>query len=114
MIISAIDRIRGYVDAVNDETCDDKEAAVIESELENQRDDAIGKAQGALEAAAGIGNKEALGFELGYDFKEKKLEFKLTRTTAKSINLGVVSMEAKKTETVMTLGKEFGGDGEAK
>ena len=114
MIITAIDRIRGYMDAVNDETCDDKEAAVIDSELQNQRDDAIGKAQGALEAAAGIETAEALGFELAYDFKEKKLEFKLTRTTTKSIDLGVVSMEAKKTETVMTLGKEFGGDGEAK
>ena len=51
---------------------------------------------------------------MAYDFKNKKLEFKLTRTTTKSIDLGVVSMEAKKTETVMTLGKEFGGDGEAK
>jgi hypothetical protein len=40
---------------------------------------------------------------------EKQLSFDLTRTTTKSLDLGVVSVEAKKTEKVLSLGKSFKG-----
>ena len=79
--------------------------------MDEQVDAAKGKVQDAFEQAAGIETAEALGFAIGYDFMGKSLSFDLTRTTTKSLDLGVVSVEAKKTEKVLSLGKEFKGTG---
>ena len=109
LAISVFDKIVTYVGAAKDEICDDKEGAVLEAYVDEQIDEAKGQVQSAFEEAAGIETAEALGFAIGYDFMEKQLSFDLTRTTTKSLDLGVVSVEAKKTEKVLSLGKSFKG-----
>ena len=111
LAISAFDKISEYVGKAKEEVCDDKEGAVLEAYVDEQVDAAKGKVQDAFEQAAGIETAEALGFAIGYDFMGKSLSFDLTRTTTKSLDLGVVSVEAKKTEKVLSLGKEFKGTG---
>ena len=111
LAITAFDKISTYVGAAKEEICDDKEGAVLEAHVNEQIDEAKGKVQEAFEQAAGIESAEALGFSIGYDFMEKELSFHLTRTTTKTLDLGVVSVEAKQTEKVLSLGKSFKGTG---
>jgi len=111
LAITAFDKISTYVGAAKEEICDDKEGAFLEAHVNEQIDEAKGKWQEAFEEAAGIKSAEALGFSIGYDFTEKKLSFDLTRTTTKTLDLGVVSVEAKQTEKALSLGKSFKGTG---
>jgi len=111
LAITAFDKISTYVGAAKEEICDDKEGAFLEAHVNEQIDEAKGKLQEAFEEAAGIKSAEALGFSIGYDFTEKKLSFDLTRTTTKTLDLGVVSVEAKQTEKALSLGKSFKGTG---
>jgi NADPH-dependent glutamate synthase beta subunit-like oxidoreductase len=82
--------------------------AQLDSMIDEAKSSAEDAAQEAIEEAGGTFEKnESLGFKLGFDFMEKELVFKVTKTSGYKVELGVAEVEAKKTETVMKKSKSF-------
>jgi len=76
--------------------------------IDEAKSSAEDSAQEAIEEAGGTFEKsEALGFKLGFDFMEKELTFKITKTSGYKVELGVAEVEAKKSETLLKKTKSF-------
>ena len=76
--------------------------------MDAAKSEAEDAAQAAIEEAGGeFQGSESLGFALGFDFIEKELAFKVTKTSGTKISIGVVEVEAKKKETLLEKTKSF-------
>ena len=108
IIMKAIDQIQKEIDRAPDEQVDPVEEAQLDSMIDQAKSAAEDSAQEAIEEAGGeFESTEALGMELGFDFLEKELAFKITKTSGYKVALGVVEVEAKKTETLLEKTKSF-------
>lgn len=108
IIITAIDKIQKEIDRAPDEQVDPVEEAQLDAMIDSAKGAAEDAAQEAIEEAGGTyESSEALGMELGFDFLEKQLSFKITRTSGTKVSLGVVEVEAKKKQTILEKTKSF-------
>jgi hypothetical protein len=108
IIMKAIDQIQKEIDRAPDEQVDPVEEAQLDAMIDEAKGAAEDSAQEAIEEAEGeFESVEALGMELGFDFLEKELAFKITKTSGYKVALGVVEVEAKKTETLLEKTKSF-------
>jgi hypothetical protein len=106
--MKAIDAIQKEIDRAPDEQVDPVEEAQLDAMIDEAKGAAEDSAQEAIEEAEGeFEAVEALGMELGFDFLEKELAFKITKTSGYKVALGVVEVEAKKTETLLEKTKSF-------
>jgi len=108
IILKAIDRIQKEMDRAPDEEVDPVAEAQMDAMIDEAKGSAEEAAQSAIEEAGGTFEaSETLGFKLGFDFMEKELTFKITKTAGYKVELGVAEVEAKKTETLLKKTKSF-------
>ena len=108
IVMKAIDEIQKAIESAPDEQVDSTEEAQLDAMIDQAKGSAEESAQAAIEEAGGeFESAEALGAELGFDFLEKELSFKITKTSGYKVALGVVEVEAKKTETLFEKTKSF-------
>ena len=118
IILKGIERIQKEIDRAPDEQVDPVAEAQLDAMIDQAKSSAEDAAQEAIEEAGGTFEaNESLGFKLGFDFIEKELVFRVTKTSGYKVELGVAEVEAKKTETVLKTKKKFtkedAGKGEA-
>ena len=114
IVMKAIDAIEDAMKDTEEEQMDPVERAQLNAVIDEAEGAAEESVQEAIEEAGGEFEKsEALGFALAFDFMEKELSFKVTKTSGYKIQLGVAEVEAKKTSTLLEKTKSF-KKGEAK
>ncbi|MFM8529853.1 MAG: hypothetical protein ACKOD2_09300 [Ilumatobacteraceae bacterium] len=108
LILKAIDQIQKEMDRAPDEQVDPVAEAQMDAMIDEAKGAAEDAAQSAIEEAGGtFGSSETLGFSLGFNFMERELTFKVTKTSGYKVELGVAEVEAKKTETLLKTTKKF-------
>ena len=108
IVLKGIEQVQKQIDKAPDEQVD----PVAEAELDMMMDAAKSEAEDAVgaaieEAGGEFEASESLGFALGFDFLEKELAFKVTKTSGYKVALGVAEVEAKKKETLLEKTKSF-------
>ena len=108
IILKGIEQIQKEMDRAPDEQVDPVAEAQLDAMIDEAKSSAEDAAQEAIEEAGGTFEKsEALGFKLGFDFMERELTFKITKTSGYKVELGVAEVEAKKSETLLKKTKSF-------
>lgn len=108
IVMNAIDEIQKALEDAPDEQVDSEEEAQLDAMIDQAKGAAEESAQAAIEEAGGkFESAKALGAELGFDFLEKELSFKITKTSGYKVALGAVEVEATKTETLFEKTKSF-------
>jgi hypothetical protein len=108
IVMKAIDSIEDALKDTEEEQMDPVERAQLNAVIDEAEGAAEDSVQEAIEEAGGEFEKsEALGFALAFDFMEKELSFKVTKTSGYKIQLGVAEVEAKKTDTLLEKKKTF-------
>jgi Domain of unknown function (DUF4157) len=108
IVLKGIDEIQKQIDKAPDEQVDPIAEAQLDAAMDAAKSEAEDAAQAAIEEAGGeFQGSESLGFALGFDFIEKELAFKVTKTSGTKISIGVVEVEAKKKETLLEKTKSF-------
>lgn len=108
IVLKGIDEIQKQIDKAPDEQVDPIAEAQLDAAMDAAKSEAEDAAQAAIEEAGGeFEGSESLGFALGFDFLEKELAFKVTKTSGYKVSIGVAEVEAKKKETLLEKTKSF-------
>jgi hypothetical protein len=108
IVLKGIEQIQKQLDKAPDEQVDPVAEAELDMAMDAAKSEAEDAVGAAIEEAGGeFEASESLGFALGFDFLEKELAFKVTKTSGYKVSLGVVEVEAKKKETLLEKTKSF-------
>ena len=108
LITAGIDSVYKQITAAPEDKLPGEAATSLHMSLEAAKTAAEKSIEAATTSAAGkYEGVQSLGFAVGFNFLEKELTFKVLSTRGQSVSIGVLSVEAKKKDTLFEIGHKF-------
>ncbi|MFZ9385059.1 MAG: DUF4157 domain-containing protein, partial [Ilumatobacteraceae bacterium] len=108
LITAGIDSIYKQITAAPEDQLPGDAATTLHMTLEGAKTAAEKSIEAATKSAAGkYEGVQSLGFAVAFNFLEKELTFKIISTRGQSVSVGVLSVEAKKKDTLLEIGHKF-------